>query len=47
MTLVKLNGKGTGKDEETNSNEKEIRVSTLNCGKAKGLEYCELGSAQC
>lgn len=42
-------GKGLVKRilEEDNSNEKEIRVSTLNCGKAKGLEYCDLGSAQC
>lgn len=42
-------GKGLAKKilEEANSNEQEIRVSTLNCGKAKGLEYCDLGSAQC
>lgn len=47
MTPVKLNGNGTGNDEEAHSNEKEIGVSALNCGEAKGLEYCDLGSAQC
>lgn len=49
MIPFKLNGEGTGKEDTGGgySNEQEIRVSTLNCGKAKGLEYCDLGSVQC